>query len=208
MLVQLRHFLDLAVITDRLTSLIEAPPNRVAERAALRERIDTLDRELERAADALFAGTFVPQVIKKGIEQRETELRDLQAKLEHLEGLTLGALPDFTTDAGRKAWAEAVRPLLADLRATLEANPPLARQRLREVLHGPIVVTPRPDNGELFFDLQGVSSFEAVRVSLEDGHVAGPTTVTRQVTGRVQRGQLAGPGVWCPRGDSNTRHAV
>lgn len=185
-LAQLRHYLDLAVITDRLTALIAAPTAHIAERGETEALVADLNRKIKNLVDALEATGNDPEVAAR-LKDVRRQRDEAAARLEHLDGLTLNELPDFTTEAGRAAWAADIRPALADLRATLTSDPAKARQRLREVLSGTITVTPAVDDDGVRFDVQGVSSFEAVKVSLDDGSFHGKVTVTRPVAARVTR---------------------
>jgi hypothetical protein len=109
-------------------------------------------------------------------------------------------------------WLEQTTDLLSNLRETLEADPTASRQVLRGLLAGPITVTPRLEAGVLYFDYAGTYRFEIFSLPKAGegadvallGEVRPTQTASREIRGRlscrVQR--------WCPRGDSNTRHAV
>jgi hypothetical protein len=64
---------------------------------------------------------------------------------------------------------------------------------------GSISVTPRIEDGVLYFDFAGMSSY-----ALFDAATATMRPERRDVTGHIARRVQR----WCPRGDSNTRHAV
>jgi hypothetical protein len=74
------------------------------------------------------------------------------------------------------------------------------RQILRQLLVSSIAVTPRIEGGVLlYFDFAGTISY-----ALFDMATATMRPERRDVTGRIARRVQR----WCPRGDSNTRHAV
>jgi len=69
------------------------------------------------------------------------------------------------------------------------------RQILRRLLSKPVTVTPRVEDGRLYFDFAGeetYASFDTVAGTMR------PTT--QQVTGRIARGRTAVSDVMCPRG--------
>jgi hypothetical protein len=95
----------------------------------------------------------------------------------------------------------------------LEVNPVVGRQWLRHLLVEPIRVTPRVEGRPLMFDFSGVARFAKWDLNEGCDIVLGPHVHGRMTrydfTGQVARpGKSAVSGVWCPRGDSNTRHAV
>jgi DNA invertase Pin-like site-specific DNA recombinase len=182
----------------------KAPEELAAQRRELAAQVANLDFELKRLADAVASGS-APQTILQAISAREAERRELQAKLEHLDGLAIESEEEFDLNA----WLEETKGLFEDLRETLEANPTVGRQVLRRLLVGPITVTPRAEGGMLFFDFSGTSSYAEYAFGDDykyDLAIAAPAirmvsqAITGRITRRVQR--------WCPRGDSNTRHAV
>ena len=67
------------MIVEHFLKQCAAPRKNEQERAMLAERIAALTTE---STD-------------DGLRQREAERRDLQAKLEHLDGLSLADLPDL-----------------------------------------------------------------------------------------------------------------
>ena len=95
----------------------------------------------------------------------------------------------------------------------------VGRQVLRQLLVEPIRVTPRVEDGVLSFDFAGVASYGKWDLSEGCARQPGPhvhgATVRHGFTGRLTRSRVSArsglsavSGVWCPRGDSNTRHAV
>ena len=189
----------------------EAPEAVNAERQTVVGRLATLDMELQRLGEAIAAGS-APETILGAIRAREAERASLRETLERLEGLTVEAGADFDV----VEWLEQTTALLESLRETLEVNPVVGRQVLRQILVEPIRVSPRVEDGVLIFDFAGVASY--AKWDLSEGcerqpgpHVHGQT-VRQGFVGRIARPNTrpksAVSGVWCPRGDSNTRHAV
>ena len=183
----------------------EAPEAVKAERQTVAARIGTLDGELQRLAEAIAAGS-VPETIVGAIRAREAERSSLRETLERLEGLTIEAGEDFDV----VEWLEQTRALLENLRDTLEVNPVVGRQVLRQLLVEPIRVTPRVEDGVLSFDFAGVASLAKWDLSEGCERHAGPHVhgeMTRHgFTGRLARprvsaraGLSAVSGVWCPR---------
>jgi hypothetical protein len=78
-----------------------------------------------------------------------------------------------------------------------------------EILSGPITATPQhTPSGAVVWDLRGLVSFQGWHFDLVTGQKQPGEVVEQPLTARVlnKRGSVAS--VWCPRGDSNTRHAV
>jgi hypothetical protein len=82
------------MIVEHFLKECAAPRKNEQERAMLAERIAALTTEIDPGAVLVFSGT-APAAIVDGLRQREAERRDLQAKLEHLDGLSLADLPDL-----------------------------------------------------------------------------------------------------------------
>ena len=80
------------------------------------------------------------------------------------------------------ALTDELRDRLTDWQGLLTAEPVKARQVLRKLLVGRLVFHPDPDRGLYTFE--------------------GKASYGKLVAGTVLQN------VWCPRGDSNTRHAV
>jgi hypothetical protein len=151
------------------------PEASEAERARLERELRQLDAECVHLADAIAGGDTL-QTLVEALRTRERRRADLRAQLEHLDGLTRAAA---SVDPGRIA--RECRRRVTDWHGLLEREPIQARQILRELLPGKIVLTPRPEL------LQPVYEFE------------GPTTYSRLVftpkgEGRERYYEFAGPG--------------
>jgi hypothetical protein len=117
----------------------------------------------------------VPEIVERLADLRR-QRGEATATLEHLDELTLGSLPDLTTEQGRATWTAELEPLLANLRETLSGNLPRARQQLRQILSGPITATPQHGPNGLTWNLRGLVSFRGWHFDL--------------ATGKGQRGEL------------------
>jgi hypothetical protein len=135
-----------------------------------------------------------PDLLEKSVGARETERRDLRAKLEHLNGLAIEA-----DSFDLMKCLEDMKGAIENLRSTLEADPAVGRQVLRRLLDGPIKVTPTED----VFEFSGKASFAKFDPATFDPTEA-MQPVSQALTGHIDRRSQR----WCPRGDSNTRHAV
>ena len=190
------YLLDPAFVVTLIVKQLEArrnaPDDLKAERQSLETRIAKLSQELERAAEMVFAGT-APATIRDMMLAKEAERRDLQAKLEHLNGLAIEAEEEFDPEA----WVKEFKGILDNLRETFESGPRVGRQVLRRLLDGPITVTPGAEGGSFaFFGQASFAKFDP------DSGTIRPHN--QEVVGRIERRSQD----WCPRGDSNTRPAV
>ena len=188
---------------DRRTS----PDALVDQQRTLTRELGIIDRELDTLLKMILAEQ-APVKILEAMHAREAEKKTLLAKLEQLEGLRAVAEEAFDV----AAWLDETKELLENLRETLEADPAAGRQVLRHLLVGAITVTPRIEDGALFFDFAGTSSYAeyaglaAAEAAGTDIYLGSPPIgmTSRDVTGHVSRRVQQ----WWPRGDSNTRHAV
>ena len=190
------YLLDPAFVVTLIVKQLEArrsaPDDLKAERQGLEARIAKLSQELERAAEMVFTGT-APATIREAMLAKEEERRDLQAKLEHLNGLAIEVEQEFNPEA----WVKEFKGILDNLRRTFESNARVGRQVLRRLLDGPITVTPGAEGGSFaFFGQASFTKFDP------DSGTIRPHN--QEVVGRIERRSQE----WCPRGDSNTRPAV
>src|SRR5690348_6750617 len=98
---------------------------------------------------------------------------------------------------------------MADLPATFAASPGPARNVLRCLLSTPITVTPDVKDGALSFRFSGHCRYGGLDQTLLARGQMVMTAADEPLTGDLTR-RMVGCRVewWCPRGDSNTRHAV
>lgn len=133
-----------------------APEARKAEVEAVRRDIAKIERETARMVTAVAEGEGDAAPLVEGIRSRERQKADLQAKLEHLDGLELAAESFDIVD-----WLEEMRDLLANTRDLLEADTAAGRQLLRACLPKPFVVTPDGKGG---WNYEGEGVFVAADV--------------------------------------------
>ena len=206
MLDNVKKYLAAPMIVSHLLAQMKAPVKRDGDLAALDTEIGALKSEIERGAALVFSGN-APAAVVDGLRQREARLRDLQAKREHVQGMSLAALPDLKSPEGIKAWQESLKPVLAVLHDGLDGDPALARQHLRWVLPRKVTVTPMDDaSGAVSWKVEGPVGFEGVAFYL-DG-TKEHRRVDEALAARVTRAGHCRSQKWWPRGDSNTRHAV
>ena len=198
-LAELKHiFLNPAALGNLLmrewAERAKAPQALEEQRQDLTAKISKLETELSRLADAVASGS-TPATLVAAIRQREEARLALQAKLEYVNGLTIEK-EEFSL----AEWLDETREILEELRETLEADPAAGRQVLRRLLVGTINVTPRVKDKTLYFDLAGTISYARFDGTTATMRPVSSELITGHISRRVQR--------WCPRGDSNTRHAV
>jgi hypothetical protein len=201
--------LSWGVVADRLKASLSAPVNLAQERQAAAARAADLEGRIGRLLD-LAERSDVPEVVGRLADLRR-QRDEATATLEHLDGLTLGSVPDLFTEQGRATWIAELQPLLDNLRETLTGDLPRARQQLRQMLSAPITATPQHGANGLTWNLQGLMSFQGWHFDLATGKGVPGSQVERALAARVlnKRGSVVkGAEKWCPRGDSNTRHAV
>jgi hypothetical protein len=91
-----------------------------------------VEGELRKLTDALAAGAAVASVLD-AIKARESAKRDLQAKLEHLDGISKAA--------EHQAWTlEQLREIAQNWNSFLHLAPAIGRQYLQRIVTGPVTV--------------------------------------------------------------------
>jgi site-specific DNA recombinase len=175
----------------------QAQPDAVrAQRAEAQGKVTRLRLAVENLTAAIEEGGQIKNLVAK-LTEREAELRDAQAALEHLDGLEIGTEP-----LDEVALLEELIGTIAALRANLNDDPARSRQVLKRLLVTPVSVGPDEADGWTF-------SFRAsfldapLDLAAPDGSVP-LRPAEREFSGTGRRGDSR----WCPRGDSNTRHAV
>ena len=132
----------------------------------MRREIVKLDRETARLVTAVAEGTGDVAPLADAIRSRQQQKADLQAKLEHLDGLQQAAASFDVV-----AWIEETAELLADTRDLLEADPVAGRHLLRGCLVTPLKVTP-DGRGGWDYEAEGrflETDLRKVREQLEAG---------------------------------------
>jgi site-specific DNA recombinase len=220
-------FLDPAkvgvMVSEELKRRKAAPDAAKAQLKEARAKVAKLEGEVERLAEAIAEGGGSSKVLLQKLADREAELRDARAALEHLDGLAVEVSAKEGDIAG--LFAE-IHEIVEGLQATIDpANPQKSRQALKHLLQTPIVVKPGiGENGEPAWSY----TFTAAWAGLSSDLISScyPPAVAeklygakeREFAGTVSRGNGTAAdrmydlhrraSRWCPRGDSNTRHAV
>jgi site-specific DNA recombinase len=102
------------------------------ERERVLRELAKVEGELRKLTDALAAGAAVASVLD-AIKARESAKRDLQARLEHLDGISKAA--------EHQAWTlEQVREIAQNWNGFLHLAPAIGRQYLRRIVTGPVTV--------------------------------------------------------------------
>jgi DNA invertase Pin-like site-specific DNA recombinase len=125
------------VVADLAAEQASRPDERAAERKALADALRAVEQRLERLGAALEAGGELRILIER-TKLAETERAGILAKMEHADGLARAAALDG------QAKVEAAE-VLAGWSKALESGVLVARQALRKLLAGKIVITPEPD---------------------------------------------------------------
>jgi site-specific DNA recombinase len=179
------EFLDSELLQDRIHEMRarweSAPDHHDEERRAHVDRIATLDAELGRLINLVVSGK-APETVVRAIEEREAEKRTTRAALDRLDVMARNRRP---VDA--EQLQEALENFVDALVYDLGESPAKVQQTLGRLLTRPIVVHRQPDGWRAILE----ASFDKL-----GGDRANVTA------------ELAVGNVWCPRGDSNTRHAV
>jgi hypothetical protein len=108
-----------------------------------------------------------------------------------------------------KEWLAEVYAIVGDLQETLDAkNPQRGRQALKQLLTAPVTIKPGVgEDGEPTWSYSFTCAWTSTSTSMLDLCAERPTAEVPKneaFSGIVSRRSL----IWCPRGDSNTRHAV
>ena len=174
----------------------QAQPEAVrAQRAEAQSKVARLRAAVENLNNAIEEGGQIKSTMER-LAQREAELRDAQAALEHLDGLELGTEP-----LDEVALLEELVTTIKALKDNLDGDPARGRQVVKRLLQTPIAVGPEEDGGWSF---RFKASFLDAPLDLAAADGTVPVRPTeREFRGTVRRGSMV-----CPRGDSNTRHAV
>ena len=133
-----------AVVEAAVARALErlAQPQPVSEAPALRDDLRRLDSELTRLTSALATGADLTSVVT-AIRDREREKASVEQRLSALE--QVGKLPDLNRDE----LEQVLRDRLDDWRGLLGRHIGQARQILRKLLVGRLVVTPEGDHAEV-----------------------------------------------------------
>ena len=142
----------LEAVLDRALTL-ERSPEAPDRRAAVAEELARLDREIGRYTDAVAQGGSLPSILA-ALHEREGRRQDLLAQLEHQDGLGL-AVRAFDQKAVRRE----LRELLTDWQGLLEGEPAQARQILRKLLEGRVMLTPHISGRERTYEWTATATY-------------------------------------------------
>jgi len=132
----------LAQVAKDLAADADASPARVAEqRQALEAELRKIEGRIAKLVDAIATGD-APQALLAAIKAAEAQQREIRVKLDHLADSQ--EIVAQWSDAASQSRVEA---LLSDWQAALADSPVVARQILRKLLVGPIVISEEPDGG-------------------------------------------------------------
>jgi len=135
----------LGAVLDRALEL-ERSPEAPDRRARLADELARLEREIARYTDAIAQGGSLPSILA-ALHEREGRRQEIQAQLEHQDGLGL-AVRAFDSKAVRRE----LRDLLTDWQGLLEGEPAQARQILRKLLEGRVVMQPHVNGRERTYE--------------------------------------------------------
>ena len=176
--------------------------DRDVQRAGLQADLATLEVELKNLTAALAGGAAVATVLD-GLREREARKRDLRARLD--------ALDAEDRAAGRASEADhldALRKVCTSWRKLLNADPVHGRRVLRDLRIERVPVR-QDDRGRWWFRLEG-NLDKILGITGRDFAVTDEPFAAWSDEDFAEADEPAEPYQegWCPRGDSNTRHAV
>jgi hypothetical protein len=183
-------------LADEFASQADA---HAVQRAGFGADLATVEGELKNLAAALAGGAAVATVLD-AIKEREARRRELRARLDALD-----AEQQAAGLVSRTEHLAALRTICRDWKTLLKADPVHGRRVLRDLRIERVVVR-RDDQGRWSYKLVGVldkllgEKFYAVTDEPFAAWIDEPDDVVEPVDQEAQDS--------CPRGDSNTRHAV
>jgi len=185
------------VLQDLATEWTAQTDAHAVQRASFEKDLATVEVELRNLTGALANGAAVTSVLD-AIKEREAQRCALRARLDALdaEGQTVGRV-------NRAEHLAALRKVCKDWRTLLHADPAHGRRVLRDLRIERVIVR-RDDQGrwsyKLVGDLSKLAGFDGNFYAVTDEGLASWLDEPEPI---VQEDQDS-----CPRGDSNTRHAV
>jgi site-specific DNA recombinase len=183
-------------LSAEITRRQAQPEAMRAQREEAQTKVARLKAAVENLSTAIEEGGQIKNLVER-LAAREAELRDAQAALEHLDGLEIGTEP-----LDEVALLEELVTTIKALRDNLDGDPARGRQVVKRLLQTPIDVGP-DETGGWSFKFRASFLDAPLDLAAPDGTV--PLRPSeREFSGTVRRGEPR----WCPRGDSNTRHAV
>ncbi len=197
------------MLSDKLAEHAAAPDAAKEEAQSLRSDIAKLERQIANLVEAIGDGEGDARALKASIIAKEREQIDLQAKLEHLDGLQRAA-----ESFDPAAWMAEQAKLLEDVKVhfagfSSEETTPSQRARfteasrriLRVCLPAPLVVCPAIEGGWVYEgDGRLVTSDLQMVMDRVRGHIRPETVEQRKVQGCVSSGRTNDPNKMVPPG--------
>jgi site-specific DNA recombinase len=154
-----RDVLAVDVVEDVVRRAIELytsePDVAEVRRHRLAGERERLKGELARYAEAIAASGPLPSILD-ALKAREARLADVNAQLEHLDGLQRAALPWGDDLRGE------LRARLADWQGLVGRQPVVARQILRKLIVGRLTMTPKVTAKGRWYEISGQASYGAL----------------------------------------------
>lgn len=138
-----------SVIDATVAAWGENQRSRPDEAPKLRQEIQQIDRKIEKLLDQLETDDPIPE-IRERLKARRHEKEQAERALQKLE-----SAPKAPVEPPTAKW---VRAALAQLAESLKGEPNLAREAIRELLAGPIVVQEIESSGQKRKTLRGTFS--------------------------------------------------
>jgi ribosomal 50S subunit-associated protein YjgA (DUF615 family) len=202
------------------------PKRSRSKKAPFVAELARLDRELTNLTASLASGGAGLDTVLNAIRERESARKSAAARVEELDSLEREAR---AFDASAKA--DELRAVLNDWTAMLEKYPETGRQVLRQIIRGPLRVTHEADGG---WTIAGVGTFGGIvrrvyGLQVPESEIEELNAYAEFLNAEAEamaRPLFDGAGLpvdggtpeksgipavqqeTCPRGDSNTRHAV
>jgi hypothetical protein len=121
--------------------------------SCLTGRACAIEREIGRYTEAIAQGGSLPSILD-ALQARERRRADLLAQLEHQDGLGRAVRAIDSKGVRRQ-----LRELLTDSQGLLEGEPAQARQILRKLLEGRVVLTPRISGRERTYEWTATATY-------------------------------------------------
>ncbi len=178
-----RDLLRAEVIEEALTRTLDRARSGggsiEARRVEMLGRLDKVEAELARLTEAVAQGGEVAALVR-ALREREEKRARIRAELERLDGLEQVARLDIHRAVGT------LRTKLTDWQGLLQAHTPQGRQMLKTLLAERLIFTPHIEGEGVYWEFKGKRRLQPILEGTLEGYLNS----------------------WCPRGDSNTRHAV
>jgi site-specific DNA recombinase len=143
-------------VVRRAIELFTSEPDAAEERRQrLTSERERLRDELARYAEAIATSGPLPSILE-ALKAREERLADVNAQLEHLDGMSRAAVTWGDDLRGE------IRARLTDWQGLIGRQPIVARQILRKLLVGRFVMTPKISTEGRYYEITGQASYGAL----------------------------------------------